>query len=53
VTVERQRIQHGTVITDHVAVPRVALHGTYNFGDMLSAESVQNLWTVYNQLQKG
>jgi hypothetical protein len=39
--------------TDYgVAVPRVsALQGTWNFGDMLSGDSVKNLWIAYEAMQ--
>lgn len=57
VTVMRPEIKtqnnRSWTMADYISVRRVELHGTYNFGDLLSAESVENLWTVYNQLQKG
>lgn len=37
--------------TDYgVPVPLIATHGTFNFGDMLSAESVRNLYAVYTKI---
>ena len=55
VTVMRPEIktqnQRSWTMHDYITVPRVELHGTWGFGDMLSDDSIGNLLRAYAEIK--
>jgi len=46
--------QRSWTMADYIAVPRVnAMHGAFNFGDMLNDDSIGNLLRIYAVLKGG
>lgn len=50
-TVPYYRVIFNNSVLDHMAVPRVSMHGTYNLGDMLSDDSIGNLLRAYAEIK--
>jgi len=55
ITVMHPRIQtqnqRSWTMSDYVALPRIEVHGSWNFGDMLNDDSIGNLLRAYAEIK--